>query len=349
MRIVLDAMGSDDHPLPEVLAAVKAAQDLNIEVILVGQEEVVKPLLDQHNTQNANVSFVHAPDIFKMTDKITAGKLRRLQTSMSVGMTLVKEGNADAFVSAGNTGGVMANALAQFRRIKGVKRPGLSAIIPTKDGLVTIMDIGANTECTPIYLAQFATMASVYTEKALGKSNPRVGFLANGEEDVKGNALIKASFPLFKKLGINFIGNAEPKEIYLKNKVDVVITDGFTGNIFIKTSEAIAKLLSGIIKDGVKSNLIFMIGGLLLKPVLDNLKKKLNPGEIGAAPLLGVDGLTFVAHGSSDDYALYNAIIRAKEAVDADLLAELRSQITDKMELIKQISKEQELEGTQNA
>lgn len=349
MRIVLDAMGSDAHPLPEVKAAVKAAQELKVEIILVGDQEVVQPLLDQHNPNHANVTLVHAPHTFKMTDKITAGKLRRLETSMSVGMTLVKEGQADAFVSAGNTGGVMANALAQFRRIKGVKRPGLSTIIPTKDGTVTIMDIGANTECTPVYLAQFATMASLYTEKALGKTNPRVGFLANGEEDVKGNALIKASFPLFQKLGINFIGNAEPKEIFLQNKLDVVITDGFTGNIFIKTSEAIAKLLTNMIKDGVKKSPLTLLGALLIKPVLNQLKQKLNPGEIGAAPLLGVDGLTFVAHGSSDDYALFNAIIRAKEAVEADLLTELRAQITDKLAIIKQVSAEQAAEGNQNA
>jgi glycerol-3-phosphate acyltransferase PlsX len=349
MRIVLDAMGSDNHPLPEVLAAVKAAQDFDIEVILVGNEEVVQPLLEKHNPNHANVTFVHAPDTFKMTDKITAGKLRRLQTSMSVGMTLVKEGQADAFVSAGNTGGVMANALAQFRRIKGVKRPGLSAIVPTKDGTVTVMDIGANTEVTPIMLAQFATMASLYTEKALGKANPRVSFLANGEEDVKGNALIKESFPLFKQIGLNFIGNAEPKEIYLKNKTDVVITDGFTGNIFIKTSEAIAKLLTDMIKEGVKSNLITTLGGLLLMPVLNKLKKKLNPGEIGAAPLLGVDGLTFVAHGSSDDFALYNSILRAKEAVDADLLNALRSQITQELEIIKELIQEEAQEGEADA
>ena len=327
MRIVLDAMGSDNHPQPEVLAAIEAAKRFGDEILLVGQEEKLTPLLAEYGMGKLPITIVHAPEIFEMSDKISGSSLRRAKNSMGVGMDFLKNGEADAFVSAGNTGGVMAFGLTRLGRIKGLKqRPALCAMIPVKGGRAVITDIGANAECKPEMLVQFAKMGAIYARKALGVSNPRVGIISNGEEAGKGNDLVKATYPLLEESGLNFYGNVESKELF-GGEVDVAVTDGFTGNVLIKTSEAVAKLLTDQLRTHITSSLMTSIGGALAKPAFNKLKKDLDPAEIGAAPLLGLNGLVFVGHGRSNALALFNAIIKARQAVEANLLQDLREAI----------------------
>lgn len=330
MRIALDGMGSDNHPDPEIQAAVEAAATWGDEVILVGPQDRLGPLLAEANPENVPVRLVHAPDVFEMTDKVSAKALRTDNNSMGVGMELLKQEEADAFVTAGNTGGAMAIGLARLGRIPGVKRPGLSAMFPVKDGYCVVSDIGANTECKPEYLVQFAIMGSVYAEKAMAIQNPRVGLISNGEEAGKGNDLVKATYPLLEASGLNFIGNVEGKELF-GGEVDVVVTDGFTGNVLLKSSEAVAKLLTDTLKEGLLSSTMTKLGALLAKPAFDALKNKMDPAEVGAVPLLGLNGLVFVGHGRSDTRALVSAIRMARQAVEAGLMGALRTAISQRI------------------
>lgn len=334
MRIVLDAMGSDDHPVPEIEAAVEAGGLFGDQILLVGNKDIVNPLLEKNGGKDF-IQVIHAPEVLKMTDKPSRSARRKAQNSMAIGMDLIKSGEADAFVTAGNTGGAMANALFRLGRIRGIKRPALTAVFPVEGGHAVVLDIGANADCKPDYLLQFALMGSTYAEKVLGFNNPRVGLLSNGEEEGKGNQLIKDSYPLINSANINFIGNIESKELF-GGKVDVVVTDGFTGNILLKTSEAAAKLLITILKQELTSSIITTLGAGLAKPAFDKVKKIMDPGEVGAAPLLGIDGLVFVGHGRSDSYALVNAIRVARSAVEADLLNAIKKTIQDRLSSVKE-------------
>jgi len=334
MRIILDAMGSDNHPEPELHAAVKAAREFGDEIILVGKEDVLRPRLEALNPDRAPVRIVHAPEVLEMTDKPARSARSKAQNSMAVGMELLKAGEGDAFVTAGNTGGAMANALFRLGRIRGVKRPALATRFPTRKGYCVVLDIGANAECKPEYLLQFGVMGSVYAEYVLGVRNPRVGLLSNGEEAGKGNDLVKATYPLLEASGLNFIGNVEGKELF-GGDVDVVVTDGFTGNVMLKASEAVTKLLVDVLKEGLMASPRTKLGALLAKPAFDRLKGMLDPGEIGAAPLLGIDGLVLVGHGRSDARAVFSAIRAARQAVEGDLLEHLRSAIAERLSLVK--------------
>lgn len=329
MPIVLDAMGSDNFPLPEVAAAFQAAAVLDTKIYLVGQEERIRPLLAEQ-PQDPRVELVHAPEILEMGDKPARNARRKADNSMAVGMDLVKEGKADAFVTAGNTGGAMANGLFRLGRIPGVKRPALTTVLPTRKGYAISVDIGANADCKPLYLLQFAIMGSIYADKVLGVHNPRVALLSNGEEEGKGNTLVKESFPLFKASGLNFIGNAEPKEFF-GGEVDVLVHDGFTGNVLIKTSEAVSKLLLDVMKEELTSSLRTKVGAGLAMPAFRNLRQLMDPRQIGAAPLLGIDGLVFVGHGRSDALALVNSLKRAQQAVDANLLEGIKGGIQEEL------------------
>ena len=322
-KIVLDAMGSDHYPDPELSAAVEAAQLFGEEIILTGPDTLA-PKLAALGAKN--VRLVDAPEVFEMTDKISPGMLKRAKNSMAVGMQMVKSGEADAFVTMGNTGGAMANALVQLGRVRGVIRPALTGIFPVKNGHCAVVDIGANAECKPEYLVQFALMGSAYADKVLGVKNPRVGLISNGEEAGKGNDLVKATHPLLAASGLNFIGNIEGKELF-GGYADVAVTDGFTGNVLLKSSEAIARLLVDTLREELTSNLITKIGAGLARPAFGKLRKMLDPAEIGAAPLLGVDGLVFVGHGRSDARAIVSAIRTARQAVESNLMVHLRAAI----------------------
>lgn len=330
MRIVLDAMGSDNYPEPELEAAAIAAQTWPEPLILSGPEDVLRPRLDALGVPSDRVTIVHAPEVLEMTDKPARAARGKAMNSMAVGMDLLKENQADAFVTAGNTGGAMANGLFRLGRIRGVKRPALAAAFPVKGGMAICLDVGANADCKPEYLVQFAIMGSLYFQRVVGTQNPRVGLLSNGEEAGKGNQLVKDTYPLLADSAINFIGNVESKEIYA-GLVDVVVTDGFSGNVFLKTSEAVAKFLIEVIRAEIKNSPISTLGGLLARPAFRRVGKMLDPAEYGAAPLLGIDGLVLVGHGRSDSRALVSAIKIARQAVESKVIDAIRQTLQEKL------------------
>ncbi len=331
MTIVLDAMGSDRYPDPEIEAAIDAAGLYGQEIILTGNEEILADKLKAANPRNLPVRIVHAPDVLEMGEKAVESARRKPNNSMTVGMQLVKSGEAQAFVTAGNTGAAMFVALRTLGRIKGVQRPALTAQFPVKGGHCVVLDIGANADCRPDFLLQFAVMGSLYAEKVLGKRNPRVGLLANGEEPGKGNQLVHDTYPLLAaEPSINFIGNVEGKELF-GGQADVVVTDGFTGNVMLKSSEAVAKLLVDTLKEELMGSTRTKVGALLAKPAFGSIRKLMDPGETGAAPLLGIDGLVFVGHGRSDARALVSAVRVANQAIQANLLEAMRAQVQEKL------------------
>jgi glycerol-3-phosphate acyltransferase PlsX len=335
IRIVVDAMGSDEFPSPDVEGAVAASREYNVEIILVGDESIIKPVLAAQNPGSLPIRIVHAPEMLTMEDKgeklALQARHKDSKNSMAVGIDLVKNGEADAFVTAGNTGAAMVTALFRLGRIRGVERPALAPIFPTATGSCVVLDIGANPDCKPENLMQFAIMGSIYAEKVRGVKNPKIGLVSIGEEEGKGNELVKAATPLLKSAKINYFGNVEGKEV-IGGKVDVAVTDGFVGNVILKTSEAVAKLIVDKIKDAIKNGgPLAMIGGLLVKPALTQIKRLLDPAEEGAAPLLGVNGLVFIGHGRSDAFAIKNAIRVAKNAVEAKVLDAMKIAIEESL------------------
>ncbi|KAF0108646.1 MAG: glycerol-3-phosphate acyltransferase PlsX [Anaerolineaceae bacterium] len=330
-RIVVDAMGSDDFPVPDVVGAVAAAREYGVEIILVGDEAKIGPVLAAQNADRLPVRVVHAPEMLTMEDKGMALVLKarrpNSKNSMAVGIDLVKNGEADAFVTAGNTGAASVTAYFRLGTIPGVDRPALAPIFPTATGSCVVTDVGANPDCKPENLLQFAIMGSIYAQKARGVASPKVGLIANGEEAGKGNELVKHTYPLLAESGLNFFGNIEAKEL-LGGKVDVAVTDGFTGNVLLKSSEAVAKLLMDKIKEAILTGgLLAKLGGALIKPSLKGIRQMMDPSEYGAAPLLGVNGLVFIGHGRSDALAIKNAVRVAKNAVEADVIESIRSAI----------------------
>jgi len=324
MRIILDAMGSDNYPTPDVAGAVLAAREWGDEIILVGRAEAIQPELARHDTAGLKLQIVHAPEVIEMDDEPAWAARMKKNSSMHVGMNLVRDGQADAYVTAGNTGGVLAVAtLHTLRRIRGVKRPAQAAILPLPSGRVVALDIGANADCRPEYLLQFALMGDIYARAVLGCTRPRVALLSNGEEPGKGSTLVKEASKLLANSGLNFIGNVEPKEA-LAGQADVVVTDGFTGNVFIKTLEATAKMLTGLIRDEIKASPLTAVGGLLAKPAFGRVARRVNPSEVGGGPLLGIDGVVIVGHGRSDAYAIKNAIGQARKAVQGGVVNAIR-------------------------
>jgi glycerol-3-phosphate acyltransferase PlsX len=265
-----------------------------------------------------------------MCDNVVESAMKKPRNSMAIGMELVKTGQGSAFVTAGSTGAAMFVALRTLKLLPGVQRPALTAIFPTRTGRCVVCDIGANADCRPEFFPQFAVMGSVYAEKLLMINQPRVGLLANGEEAGKGNALIKSSYPLMAASGINFVGNTEPKELF-GGHADVVICDGFTGNIMLKSSEAVAKLITDTLKQELMSSFLGKIGGMLIRSSYTRVKKLIDPSEVGAAPLLGINGLVFVGHGRSDARAITSAINVARQAVKVDLLSEMKLAIETRL------------------
>ena len=328
MRIVLDAMGSDDYPVPDVAGAVMAAREWGDEIILVGREELIRQELARHDTAGLRLEIVHAPQVIEMDDEPARAARVKKDSSMHVGMNLVRDGQADGYVTAGNTGGVLAVAtLHTLRRIRGVKRPALAAILPLPAGRVVALDIGANADCRPEYLLQFALMGDIYARAVLDCARPRVALLSNGEEPGKGNTLVKEASKLLTGSGLNFIGNVEPKEAAACH-ADVIVTDGFTGNIFIKTIEGTAKMLTDLIRDEIKASVLTTVGGLLAKPAFSRMARRVDPFEVGGGPLLGVNGVVIVAHGRSNGRAIKNAIRQARKAVQGGVVEAIRDGLT---------------------
>ena len=321
MRIVVDAMGGDRAPAVVVEGAVQAARDLGVEIILVGQRGPVQAELDKHDAAGLAITLANADQVIEMHEHPAAAVRAKKDSSMVVGMDLLKRQEADAFFTAGNSGGALAAALFRLGRIRGIKRPSISTVFPsrTPQGFCFLLDIGANTDCRPDYLLQFAVMGSIYAERVLGVPNPRVAIVSNGEEEGKGNQLVQDTVPLLRASKLNFVGNAEGKDIPW-GLADVVVTDGFTGNVIIKLAEGVSKFLLDVLKEEITSRSVSKMGALLARPAFDEVRRRLDYREYGGAPLLGVDGVVIIGHGRSDALAIRNGVRLAAQTVENGVL-----------------------------
>lgn len=321
MRIVVDAMGSDNRPEPDVAGAVLAAREFGETMILVGDQVRLAAELAKHDTAGLSLEVCHAPEEVTMTDKPSEVVKGKPASSLHVGLALVRDGKADALVTAGNTGAVLAIATLRavgVGRIAGIKRPGLGVVFPIKERPFLI-DSGANADCKPEFLLQFAIMGSIYMERVHLVENPRVGLISNGEEEGKGTELVKESGALLQASGLNYVGNIEPKE-FMSGAADVAVTDGFSGNLIMKTSEAIAKYMSDTIREELMAGPRTIVGGLLARPAFGRVRRQLDPEEVGGAPLLGVNGVVIIGHGRSGAYAIKQAVSQARVVVQSGVV-----------------------------
>ena len=317
MAIALDAMGSDRAPKPEIEGAIQAARQYGLTTILVGRTEVIQAELDRHSSAaELPIEIVHASEVITMEDKAVQAVRSKRDSSIRVGLRLVREGKASAFVTAGNTGAAMATAKMVLGALPGVDRPALAATFPSMTGSsATLLDVGANVDCKAHNLAQFAVMGEIYVRSMFGVKRPRVGLLSIGEEETKGNDLTRESFDLMKQLPLNFIGNVEGCDLYT-GMADVIVADGFVGNVALKTSEGVANLVRSVLKESLRATITRQVGALLSRSAFADFKKRLDHTEYGGAPLLGVKGVCFITHGSSNANAIKNALRVAGEFVD---------------------------------
>jgi len=315
--IALDAMGSDKAPKPEIEGAIQAARQFGIRVLLVGREPVVRTELDRNRwASQLPIEIVHASEVITMDDKVEAVRAKR-DSSIRVGVRLVREGKAAGFVTAGNTGAAMAAAKTTLGTIPGVDRPALAAIFPTALGTgAMLLDVGANVDCKPNNLEEFAVMGEIYFRSIFGTRRPKVGLLSIGEEEGKGNELTRESFHLLKQLPIDFVGNVEGRDLY-NGEVDVIVADGFVGNVALKTSEGVVNLVRATLKEALKSTITRQVGALLSRSAFADFKKRLDHTEYGGAPLLGLKGVCIITHGSSNANAIKNALRVAAEFAES--------------------------------
>lgn len=329
MRIIVDAMGGDKGPEVTVKGCVDALNEVDVEIVLVGKEEMIKEQLAKLEYNRNNISIVNADDVITNDDKPVMAIRRKKNSSMVVGLKMIKDKEGEAFISAGNTGALLTGGLLVVGRIKGIERAALAPVYPTKKGISLLLDAGANADCKPKYLQQFALMGSIYAEKVLNKKNPKVGLVNIGVEEGKGNELTKEAFELLSKSSlINFYGNVEARDIP-EGLVDILVCDGFVGNIILKLTEGLAYSIFSALKEEFLKSPVTKLGALLLKPGLRNFKSKLDYTEYGGAPLLGVKGGVIKAHGSSDAKAIKNAIKQAKAFVENDVLKLIEESISD--------------------
>jgi len=336
MRIVVDAMSGDHGPGVVIDGAVQAARDFGVEIILVGKEDALKTELARHHTQGLAIRIVHASEVVEMHEHTMAVKEKK-DNSMSVGMRLVKHGEADAFVTPGNTGAALAAALFTLGRIRGIDRPAICSVWPASMTPAAFVDLGANTDPKPENLVQNALMGSLYAEHVLGIQRPRVGIVSNGEEEDKGSTVVRDTFRLLKSSPLNFVGNLEGRDIP-KGKADVIVTDGFTGNVVLKYTEGILSFLVKFVRRQLtagalgKIGLVSMIPGailmlpglLLLLPNVRRMRRYVDVREYGAALLVGVDGNVLIGHGRSDAYSIRNSIRTAMRVVDGRIVERVK-------------------------
>lgn len=321
IRIAVDAMGGDFAPAEIVKGAVLASQELAVEVILVGNPEKVGNELKKHK-EKGKLPLVAASEVIEMDESPAHAVKQKKDASINVAVSLVKEGKANAVVSAGNTGALMAAALFKLGRIPGIERPAIATEFPLPAGKVLLLDMGANVDCKPKHLQQFALMGSLYAKHTMHIDNPRVGLLNIGEEKEKGNELTREAWPLLQKLPINFIGNVESKEI-LQGKADVIVCDGFVGNLILKFGESLGVSVFQMLKSELSKGILSKIGLTFLLPALLKLSKKITYDEYGGAPLLGIAGIVFKAHGRARAAAIKNAIRETAEAVKGDMVSSI--------------------------
>jgi len=312
--IALDAMGSDRRPKPEIEGAIQAARHYDVRVLLVGPEPNLRTELSRYPAAaQLPIEIVHASEVISMEDKAVQAVRAKRDSSMRVGLRLVREGRASGFITAGNTGAAMATAKMVLGAIPGVDRPALAAVFPTVLGSAAILlDVGANVDSKPENLEQFAVMGDIYCRSMFGTNKPKVGLLSIGEEETKGNELTRDAFQLLKQLPLNFVGNVEGRDLY-NGEIDVIVADGFVGNVALKISEGVASLVRATLKESLKATITRQVGYLLSRSAFADFKKRLDHTEYGGAPLLGVKGVCFITHGSSNSNAIKNAIRVASE------------------------------------
>jgi len=318
MKIVLDAMGSDGAPAVEVEGAILAIEEFGYDVVLVGDEALIKAELIKHKDHAGKLTILHAPERIEMHEPAALSVRRKRRSSIVLGLELLKKDEVDGFVSAGNTGAVVCAAVLSLRLLPGIERPGIAVVYPTLKGASFMIDVGANIDPKPIHLLQYGIMADAYTRYILHKTRPTVGLLNVGEEESKGTDFIKESHTLLSESKLNFIGNIEGRDIYAGN-VDIVLCDGFVGNVILKVSESIVDTLFKALKMEIKANIIATLGASLASSAFNGLKRRMDYSEYGGVPLMGVDGRCIISHGSSSPKAIKNAIKVAAEFKTQDV------------------------------
>ncbi|ADG82923.1 phosphate acyltransferase PlsX [Thermincola potens] len=326
MKIAVDAMGGDYAPVEIIKGAVEAVKLHKLEVVLVGDHAAITKELAKYAYDKNLISVVHASEVIRMDEAPAVAVRKKRDSSIVVCNRLIKEGQADAVVSAGSTGAAMGASLLGLGRIKGIDRPAIASIIPTLTGYCLLLDVGANAECKPVNLVQFAIMGHIYAKKIMGIAQPRVGLLNIGEEESKGKELYVEAHRLLKESKLNFIGNIEGRDI-TRGRADVIVCDGFVGNVVLKFGEGLARDLMWMIKQELKKNIFVKVGAALVFTQAKGLKKRIDYAEYGGAPLLGVNGISIISHGSSDAKAIANAVRVAKECVEKKVVDCIRDSI----------------------
>lgn len=315
MKIVVDAMGGDYAPAVVIEGAVAAAKEYDARIILVGDERRITSLIKKSGYRGENISVYPAQEVIEMSESAAASVRKKRASSIVLGLDLVKDGYADAFFSAGNTGAVMCAATLGLGLLPGIERPGIAIVTPTLRGISLIIDVGANIDAKAVHLFQYGIMADAYFRYILNRDNPKIGLLNIGEEEIKGTSLIKETRELFEKSSLNFIGNVEGKDLF-SGKSDIVICDGFVGNVALKVTESVVETMQVFLKKHLLNNPLGKLGLLFLKPGFSRFKKQMDYSEYGGAPLFGVNGVVIVGHGRSNANAIKNAIRVAKEEVE---------------------------------
>lgn len=326
MRIAVDGMGGDDSPIAVVEGCVLALKEYDVNICITGPEDIIKKELSKYTYDEKRISVLDAKEVISPNEHPVMAVRKKKDSSLNKALNLVKNGEADAIISAGSTGAFMAGSLFIVGRIKGIDRPALAPVMPGKNGPFMIIDCGANAECKPSNLVQFATMGKIYFENVFKVSNPKVGLINIGAEEEKGNELTKATYKLLKESEANFIGNIEPRDV-TNGDVQVLVCDGFVGNTILKMYEGVASNIFSMLKDEIMSSTVSKIGGLLLKPVFKNFKKKFDYAEYGGAVFLGVKGICIKAHGSSDANAFKNAIRQAVTTYENGVILKIKNQL----------------------
>lgn len=327
MHIALDAMGTDSRPLSDIAGGVLAAKAFGDTIVLVGDKPMIEAELKNHNVNSAKVEIMHAPNAIAMDEKPTNVLKLAPSSSIHVALDAVKRGDADAFVTMGNTGAVHALAtLKTLRRIPGVKRPVLSALFAINDHRMIFLDVGANTDVKPEWVQQFALMGGIYAERVLRCKRPRIALLSNGAEDIKGNLLIREAADILRRSKLNFVGNVEPVQL-MTSVADVIVMDGFVGNIVLKMFEATTHYVATLIRQEFSNDAFSMLGGALARPAFNRIRRRVDTSEIGGAPLLGVNGVVIIGHGGNSAIGIKNAIQQARAAVKENVIGAIRSGI----------------------
>ena len=343
MKIIVDAMGGDNAPQAPVMGALKASELYGVDVTLVGRGEDILKVLEDNGIKElpAGVEIAHASEVVEICDNPATAFREKKDSSLTVGLTMLKNGQGDAFVSAGSTGALLAAATLLVKRIKGIRRAAMAPVVPVGNGGAVLIDCGANAECPPEYLLQFAYMGSYYAETVLSRPEPKVGLLNIGVEPSKGTTLQTTVYPMLEEAGkagrINFVGNVEAREA-VEGAVDVIVCDGYSGNIFLKTMEGTALYLMRELKGIFKSSLLTKVAAVLVSGGLKGLKKKMSSDEVGGTPLLGISKPVLKAHGSSDAYAIQNAVRAAKQYVESGIIESINENI-DVMRLAPALGK----------